>query len=221
MDPSGHDALCGPDTRAGECDGLIKFYVDALTRPWERVGAAVEKVREFVIVPRDSGCMNHLTTGFGAIGGAAGAYVGAGSGGAAGFSVGSLALPGGGSLGGAWGGSALGAAAGASLGAAAGMAVGGAVGSVKCMSSSGGSGGSGGGGSGGRGWGRFWKQLKPFRGSIKTNGLSGSARRYFHRDFTHQDLEVYDARGVHLGTASAESGAMIKPAVPGRILKGL
>ena len=155
VDPSGHDALCGPDTRAGECDGLIKFYVDALTRPWERVGPVVEKVREFVTAPRDAGCMSQTSGAYGAIGGMAGAAAGFGGGGAAGSVFGNLALPGGGTLGGGFGGAVLGSAAGGTLGALGGMAIGRAVGSVACMSSAGGGGGGGGGGNTAHGDGRL------------------------------------------------------------------
>jgi RHS repeat-associated protein len=64
--------------------------------------------------------------------------------------------------------------------------------------------------------GRFWKALKPFSGKTKTNGLSGRSRRFYERDYTHGDIEVYDGRGRHLGSANPETGAMTKPAVPGR-----
>jgi RHS repeat-associated protein len=64
--------------------------------------------------------------------------------------------------------------------------------------------------------GRFWSALKPFRGKTKTNGLSGGNRRFYEPDRTHGDIEVYDARGRHLGSANPATGAMTKPAVPGR-----
>jgi hypothetical protein len=64
--------------------------------------------------------------------------------------------------------------------------------------------------------GRFWKGLKPFRGQTKTNGLSGGNRRFYEPDRTHGDIEVYDARGRHLGSANPETGAVTKPPVPGR-----
>src|SRR5207249_1683457 len=99
------------------------------------------------------------------------------------------------------------------LGAATGGLRGTVVGVGACMAAAGGSGGGGGGGGGG---GRFWKSLKPFRGKTKTNGLSGGARRFFERDFTHGDLEVYDGEGRHLGSANPETGEMTKPPVPGR-----
>jgi RHS repeat-associated protein len=61
-----------------------------------------------------------------------------------------------------------------------------------------------------------WRQLKPFRGKTKTNGLSGRARRFFEWDHTHHDMEVYDALGRHLGSADPNTGVMTKPPKPGR-----
>lgn len=60
--------------------------------------------------------------------------------------------------------------------------------------------------------GKFWKALKPFRGKTKTDG---TGKRY-EWDYTHNDVEVYNKRGQHLGSADPETGAMIKPPVPGR-----
>ena len=64
--------------------------------------------------------------------------------------------------------------------------------------------------------GTFWKNLKPFRDKTKTNGESGMKRRYYEKDRTHGDVEVYDSDGRHLGSADAETGKMTKPPVPGR-----
>jgi hypothetical protein len=58
--------------------------------------------------------------------------------------------------------------------------------------------------------------MKPFSGKTKTNGLSGGNRRFYERDHTHGDVEVYDARRRHLGSANPETGAMTTPSVPGR-----
>jgi hypothetical protein len=63
---------------------------------------------------------------------------------------------------------------------------------------------------------KFWKDLKPFRGKTKSNGQQGKAKRYYTWDHTHGDLEVYDGRGRHLGSADPQTGAMTKPAVAGR-----
>ena len=61
-----------------------------------------------------------------------------------------------------------------------------------------------------------WRDLSPFRGKTKTNGKSGKDRRYYERDHTHGDVEVYDSRGNHLGSMDPETGEMTKPPVPGR-----
>ena len=62
----------------------------------------------------------------------------------------------------------------------------------------------------------FWAGLKPYRGKTKTNGESGKGRRYYEWDYTHGDVEVYDARGNHLGSANPANGEPTKPPVPGR-----
>ena len=58
--------------------------------------------------------------------------------------------------------------------------------------------------------------MAPWRGQTKTNGLPGKDRRYFEKDYTHQDIEVYDSIGKHLGSMEPATGLMIKPAVIGR-----
>lgn len=50
----------------------------------------------------------------------------------------------------------------------------------------------------------------------KTNGEQGSKRRYYRWDFTHNDIEVFNGSGQHLGTMDPSNGKMTKPAVPGR-----
>jgi len=62
----------------------------------------------------------------------------------------------------------------------------------------------------------IWKELEPFRGNLKTNGLNGKNRQYYNWDHTHNDIEVYDHLGDHIGTIDAVSGKMVKPAVEGR-----
>ena len=63
-----------------------------------------------------------------------------------------------------------------------------------------------------------WKNLKPWRDKIRTNGLSGKDRRYYVWDNTHGDIEVFGPRGNHLGSMDAVGGQMTKPAVPGRTI---
>ncbi len=68
------------------------------------------------------------------------------------------------------------------------------------------------------GAGAFWDDLIPYRGNIRTNGLRGKKAGFFQKDHTHGDLEVYNRRGVHLGSADMTTGNMIKPPVPGRTI---
>ena len=63
-----------------------------------------------------------------------------------------------------------------------------------------------------------WEDLKPFRGKIRTNGETGKKRRFYHKDFTHKDVEVYDRNGLHLGSMDPNTGRMTKPPVDGREL---
>ncbi|MBO0853176.1 MAG: hypothetical protein J2P18_05340 [Nocardia sp.] len=61
-----------------------------------------------------------------------------------------------------------------------------------------------------------WKDLKPYRGKTKTNGKNGKSREFYEWDYTHDDIEVYDSKGQHLGSMDPVSGKMYKPAVNGR-----
>jgi hypothetical protein len=65
----------------------------------------------------------------------------------------------------------------------------------------------------------FWTSLQPYRGPTKTNGLPGNGRRYYEWDYTHCDIEVYNKRGRHLGSANPKTGTIYKPAVAGRRIK--
>jgi hypothetical protein len=44
------------------------------------------------------------------------------------------------------------------------------------------------------------------------------SNRIYEWDSLHGELEVYNRRGKHLGSADPRTGAMIKPAVPGRTI---
>lgn len=145
--------------------------------------------------PRNPIC----TAGYTALGGSIGFWAGGGLGtlGLAGGPTAAATIPGG-----------------AGGGAALGGAIGGFGGLVLCSTGSG-TGGGGGAASQSSGDG-FWKGLRPFRGKTKTNGLQGKNKRFFEWDHTHGDVEVYDGRGRHLGSADPATGTMTKPAVPGR-----
>ena len=60
-----------------------------------------------------------------------------------------------------------------------------------------------------------WKGLKPWKGSIKTDGT-----RYYTYDRLHGEIEVFNKRGKHLGPIDPVTGKPIpgKGAVPGRTL---
>jgi hypothetical protein len=60
-----------------------------------------------------------------------------------------------------------------------------------------------------------WKGLNSFRGQTKTRG-TGKNKQYLEWDFTHNDIEVYDNKGKHLGSMDPSSGNMVKPPVNGR-----
>ena len=64
-----------------------------------------------------------------------------------------------------------------------------------------------------------WKKTKTYRGTVRTNGLKGKSRQYYEWDHTHGDIEVYDRKGIHLGSADPSSGKIYKPAVPGRTIR--
>lgn len=66
---------------------------------------------------------------------------------------------------------------------------------------------------------RFGKAYDHIGALQKTNGLPGRSRRYFEWDYTHCDIEVYNKRGDHLGSADPKSGVMYKPPVAGRKIK--
>ena len=64
-----------------------------------------------------------------------------------------------------------------------------------------------------------WKELKPYREDIKTNGLTGKKIEYYQWDHTHQEIEVYGANRMHKGVKDPLTGELIKDAVPGRRIK--
>ena len=64
-----------------------------------------------------------------------------------------------------------------------------------------------------------WKNFENYRQGLRTNGLSGSKKRYYEWDNTHNDIEVYDHKGNHLGSMDPTTGEMYKDAVPSRNIK--
>ena len=63
-----------------------------------------------------------------------------------------------------------------------------------------------------------WKGLKSYKGKTKTTG-SGKKKKYYEWDHTHNDIEVYDHKGKHLGSMDPLTGEMYKDAVKGRTIK--
>jgi filamentous hemagglutinin len=47
---------------------------------------------------------------------------------------------------------------------------------------------------------------------------TSDGKLFYEWDYTHNDIEVYNKRGVHLGSMDPVSGDMYKDAVPGRKL---
>jgi len=55
-----------------------------------------------------------------------------------------------------------------------------------------------------------WRGMKHYRGDIKTNGETGDKKRYYRWDNTHNDIEVYNRRGEHLGSMDPRTGKMYR-----------
>lgn len=64
-----------------------------------------------------------------------------------------------------------------------------------------------------------WKNLDNVKGQDRKTSGTGSNKKYYEWDHTHNDIEVYDKKGHHLGSMDPTTGEMYKPAVPGRTIK--
>ena len=64
---------------------------------------------------------------------------------------------------------------------------------------------------------KVWRKLDNYRDGIKRSG-SGRNQRFYKWDHTHNDIEVYNHRGKHLGSMDPSTGKMYKPPAPGRTL---
>jgi len=64
-----------------------------------------------------------------------------------------------------------------------------------------------------------WQALEPHKGRVKTNGATGGKKEFYTWDHTHNEIEVFNRRGVHKGAMDPQTGSMYKPAVPGREIK--
>ena len=61
-----------------------------------------------------------------------------------------------------------------------------------------------------------WKNLDNVKGKDRKTSGTGRNKKYYEWDHTHNDIEVYDRKGNHLGSMDPTTGEMYKPAVPGR-----
>lgn len=59
-----------------------------------------------------------------------------------------------------------------------------------------------------------WKGLKYHKNEIRSNGKTGKHLRYFTWDYTHNDIEVFDRNGKHLGSMDPMTGEIYKGAKP-------
>jgi RHS repeat-associated protein len=203
-DPTGLAGICGTDPKSET--GADKPYCSAmlalefLLRNLEAKFNAAEKVFDWASKPRDPTCLASST----AAGSAAGTGVGVFAGGPGGQLV---TVP-------------TSFAIGGGLGWVAGM--------TACADNKGPTDGGGGGkqAAGGsesnprktnptKAESPVWKNLGGGGGNTKTSG-SGSSKRYYRWDHTHNDIEVFDKRGRHLGSMDPTTGEMYKPPVAGR-----
>ena len=61
-----------------------------------------------------------------------------------------------------------------------------------------------------------WKDLDNVKGQDRKTSGQGKEKQYYEWDHTHNDIEVYDKNGNHLGSMDPTTGEMYKPPVPGR-----
>ncbi|MEG0415795.1 MAG: colicin E3/pyocin S6 family cytotoxin [Erysipelothrix sp.] len=65
---------------------------------------------------------------------------------------------------------------------------------------------------------KVWNDLEKVKGKDRRTSGTGSKKKFYEWDYTHNDIEVYDKRGNHLGSMDPVTGEMYKPAVPGRTI---
>lgn len=61
-----------------------------------------------------------------------------------------------------------------------------------------------------------WKDLDNVKGQDRKTSGKGKGKQYYEWDHTHNDIEVYDKNGNHLGSMDPTTGEMYKSPVPGR-----
>ena len=57
------------------------------------------------------------------------------------------------------------------------------------------------------------------KGKDRRTSGHGKTQRYYEWDHTHNDIEVYNSKGKHLGSMDPVTGEMYKPPVKGRTIK--
>ncbi|MDO4477356.1 MAG: colicin E3/pyocin S6 family cytotoxin [Clostridia bacterium] len=62
----------------------------------------------------------------------------------------------------------------------------------------------------------IWKNFENVKGKDRKCSGFGKNKNYYEWDYTHNDIEVYDCRGRHLGSLNPITGELYKPAVDGR-----
>lgn len=63
-----------------------------------------------------------------------------------------------------------------------------------------------------------WKSFDNVKGQDRKTTGFGNNKRYYEWDHTHNDIEVYDKKGRHLGSMDPITGEMYKPKVEGRTI---
>nr|WP_245746501.1 colicin E3/pyocin S6 family cytotoxin [Evansella caseinilytica] len=63
-----------------------------------------------------------------------------------------------------------------------------------------------------------WKDLDNVKGKDRKTTGTGRNKRYYEWDHTHNDIEVYDKKGKHLGSMDPLTGEMYKGPVQGRTI---
>ena len=62
---------------------------------------------------------------------------------------------------------------------------------------------------------KLWNSFENSKNGLRQSG-TGRNRRYYSWDYTHNEIEVFDAKGNHLGALDPSTGDWAKPAVKGR-----
>lgn len=64
-----------------------------------------------------------------------------------------------------------------------------------------------------------WNALGKVKGQDRRISGSVKYKQYYEWDFTHNDIEIYDSKGKHLGSMDPTTGELYKPAVKGRTIR--